>query len=742
VNRKLRILKEPRWRRKPARNIVIRTWRLATGPLPGSKGDRLKSYLVIGKILSLFILCLVSTAVLRSKTRTNNSPKMGDVTESRVAADDGSNWLINGRNFESQHFSPLRQITDQNAAKLGLAWYLDVDSAMGIVSEPIVVDGVAYVSAPQSRVYAIAAASGKLIWKFDPQVKLNQALNGSYSARTNGGVAVWEGKVFVGTGDCRLVGIDASSGTEIWEAQVCEPTQTGITGAPHIAKGKVIMGYNGSDDGVRGSIAAYDAETGRELWRFWTVPGDPKKPYESKALQEIAAQTWPSDGNAWQMGGGDVWNAITYDPVTDFVIFGTAGAGADFGEIASVRAQGDKLFAGCIVAVKAETGEYVWHYQTSAPGLQTENNHIVMAELTINGEKHHVAMTVPKNGFYYVLDAETGKLVSAKPIVKVNWATSIDLATGKAVEVPASNGGGKQWTVHNWWPMSYHPGTGLVYIPATDRIPKTHAAVQTGEWMPETEGRLIAWDPVNQRERWSVEEQIATNGGVLSTAGNLVFQGQGTGEFAAYAADTGKKVWSIDTGSAIESIPVTYSVNGEQYVIVPVGWGSGSRLFAPAWTMATPRSKRGPARVLAFKLGGKVRFPAPPDLVPPVPKPPQPTADRATIAEGKKLYKTFYCDGCHSPDLDGSGAWVLNGAIPDLRYAPKDVHDDWYAIVLGGTHWDNGMPGFLNPPKFAFPHLRMTPLQADAIHAYVIDGAWKAYDREHRESASSEQGPK
>ena len=682
------------------------------------------------RIPSLLAIFFAVAMFFLAPIRGNSPVRSGNVNAERVAADtDGANWLLNGRTFDSAHFSPLKQINDRSVSGLGLAWYMDIDSAAGIVSEPIVVDGVAYVSAPQSKVYAVEAASGKLIWKFDPKVRLDQALNGSYSARTNAGVAVWEGKVFVGTGDCRLIGIDAATGQQLWQSLVCDPTQTGITNAPHVAKEMVFMGYNGSDDGVRGSIAAYDPNTGKELWRFWTVPGDPKKPFESTALKEIAAKTWPG-GDAWKMGGGDVWTAITYDPVTDFVIFGTAGAGADYGEIANLRAQGDKLFAGCIVAVKASSGEYVWHYQTSSPGLQTENNHIVIADLAINGENHHVAMTVPKNGFYYVLDAWSGKLLSANPIVKVNWATSVDLATGKAVEVPASAGGGKQWTVHNWWPMSYNPGTGLVYIPATDRKPNTNSEVETGEWMQQTEGRLIAWDPINQSERWSVEEEIATNGGVLSTAGNLVFQGQGNGEFSAYTADTGKKVWSIDTGSAIESIPVTYSVSGEQYLLLPVGWGSGSRLFAPAWTMATPRSKRGPSRLLAFKLGGNVAFPTPPDIVPPVPKPPAQTADAATIKEGEKLYKTFYCDGCHSPHLEGSGAWVLNGAIPDLRYAPPDVHAQWYSIILAGTHWDKGMPGFANPPRFAFPHLRMTTKQSDAIHAYVIDGAWKAYKQE------------
>jgi len=675
--------------------------------------------------------------ILASPTSADNPAKAANVTEARVAADaaDGTNWMINGRNFEAQHFSPLTQINDHNVAGLGLAWYLDIDSAMGIVSEPIVVDGVAYVSAPQSKVYAVNAETGKQLWMFDPKVRLNQAINGSYSARTNGGVAVWGGKIFVGTGDCRLVAIDAASGKEAWESPVCDATQTGITGAPHVAKGKVFMGYNGSDDGVRGSLAAYDAATGKEVWRFWTVPGDPRKPFETKAL-EMAAKTWRGE-DSWRIGGADVWTAITYDPVTDYVIFGTAGAGVDYGELETIHPGGDKLFSGCIVAVKAETGEYVWHYQTSSPGLQTENNHIVMADLTIDGEKRHVAMTVPKHGFYYVLDAKTGRLLSAKPIVKVNWATSVDLATGKAVEVPASAGGGKQWTVHNWWPMSYNPGTGLVYIPATDRKPNTHAAVETGEWMPQTEGRLIAWDPVSQSAKWSVEEDIATNGGVISTAGNLVFQGQGTGEFAAYTTDAGKKAWSVQTGSAIESIPVTYAVNGEQYVLVPVGWGSGSRLFAPAWTMATPQSKRGPSRLLAFKLGANVRFPTPPDIVPPVPKPPPQTASAEMIREGAAMYRKFVCDGCHSPGLDGSGAWVENGAVPDLRYAPQEVHDNWYAIVLGGSHWDQGMPGFSNPPKFAFPHLHMTVPQADALHAYVIDGAWKAYNKEHAGGAAS-----
>jgi quinohemoprotein ethanol dehydrogenase len=688
------------------------------------------------RTIGLTVAFLAAGMAVAFRSSAGNSGKRGDVTERRVQAEaaDGSNWLLNGRTFDAQHYSPLQQITEKNATGLGLAWSLDIDSGMGVVAEPLVVDGVIYVSAPLSKVYAVDAVTGKLLWEFDPKVRLDQAINGSYSARTNAGVAVWEGKVYVGTGDCRLVAIDAASAKQVWEATVCDPHQTGITGAPHVAKGKVLMGYNGSDDGVRGSLVAYDAENGKEVWRFWTVPGDPAKQLETKAL-EMAAKTWTGK-DAWKIGGGDVWNAITYDPATNLVIFGTAGAGVDYGELESIKAGGDRLFAGCIVAVNADTGEYAWHFQTSAPGLQTENNHIVIADLALNGGQRHVALTVPKNGFFYVLDAKSGKLISANPLVKTAWATSIDLQTGKALEVPRSKGGGRQWTVHNWWPMSLSSLTGLVYVPATDRQAGSQTAVESGEWMRGTQGKLIAWDPVKQSARWTVEEPIATNGGVLSTAGNLVFQGQGNGEFAAYAADSGKKVWSIQTGSAIESVPVTFAVNGEQYILTPVGWGSGSRLFAPAWTMATPQSKRGPSRLLAFKLGATTAFPVPPDVVPPVPKPPRQTGSRETIHQGKALYRKFVCDGCHSPDVDGSGAWVLNGAVPDLRYAPPEVHQAWYDIVLEGTHWSRGMPGFADPPKFAFPHLKMTTRDADAIHDYVIDQAWKAYDAEHKQAAT------
>src|SRR5260221_5448529 len=682
------------------------------------------------RVLGVAGACLALGIGVGCKAPAETAAKAGDVTEARVASESAAetNWLLNGRTFDEAHFSTLQQINDKNVNGLGLAWYMDIDGAMGVVAEPVVVDGVIYLSAPQSRVYAVDAASGKLIWKYDPHVRLNMAINGSYSARTNAGVAVGGGKGYVGTGDCRLVAVDASAGEKPWDATVCDARQTGITGAPHIARGKVLMGYNGSDDGVRGALIAYDAGTGKEVWRFWTVPGDPSKPFETKAL-EMAAKTW-SGKDSWKIGGGDAWNAITYEEGTGLVVFGSTGPRGDYGEPRSIKGSRGKALLGLRIAWNEGTRGNGCRFPTNAARRQTENNHILMADMTINGEKRHVAMTAPKNGFFYVLDAKTGKLLSAKPLVKTVWASAIDLQTGRAVETPKSAGGGRQWTVHNWWPMSYNAQTGLVYIPTTDRRADAKAAVESGESGAGLEGRLIAWDPVSQSARWSVEEQIATNGGVLSTAGNLVFQGQGTGEFAAFAADSGKQLWSIKTGSAIESIPVTFSAKGEQYVITPVGWGSGSRLFAPARTMVTPESARGPVRLLAFKLGATAAYPVPPVVIPPVPEPPKLTASKETIHKGEVLYQTFVCDGCHSPGTDGSRAWVLDGAIPDLRYMPADVHRDWYGIVLGGSHWDKGMPGFADPPKFAFPNAKMTVQDADAIHAYVIAQSWKAYKGE------------
>jgi quinohemoprotein ethanol dehydrogenase len=467
---------------------------------------------------------------------------------------------------------------------------------------------------------------------------------------------------------------------------------------------------------------AFDAETGKEAWRFWTVPGDPAKGFESKAL-EMAAKTW-SGKEWWWHGGGDVWTAITFDADTGLLLFGTATAHTGEGNTQRVTSGGAKLFSGSIVAVNADTGEYAWHFQTSTTKRQSENFHIVLADITIAGKKRHVAMTVPRNGSFYVLDAKTGKLISDAPMVRQGWA---DLTPAEAAHHTERQGvedceGGGCFGVHNWWPMSYSPVTQLTYVPIMDRR-------RSGDGPGEIPfvGRLMAWDAKTQSMSWSVEHPIAVNSGVLSTAGNLVFQGQGTGEFAAYAADTGKKVWSLQTGSAIDAVPVSFSLKGEQYVIVPVGWGSAFRLFGPASMMATPESKRGPSRLLAFKLGAKTPFPYPHVSLPAVPQPPQQTFSNDAVRRGEELAENHECTACHSPAFDGSGAWIEHGGVPDLRYMPAESHDAWYATVLGGAHRQQGMMPFgvaWKTPEIA----ALTKADADDIHAYVIDRAWAAYN--------------
>ena len=643
-----------------------------------------------------------------SSAETQSSAKAGNVSEARVLAEasQGRNWLVNGGNFSSQHFSPLKQVTDRNVGNLGLAWYLDIDSPMGMASEPIVVDGTIYVTASLDRVYAVDAVSGRVLWTYDPHVRLSVMRN-SWAARTNRGAAVWEGKVFVGTGDCRLIALDAASGRKLWEAPVCvDTTQTGITGAPRVGHGKVFIGYNGSDTGVRGSVVAFDANNGKLVWRFWNVPGEPSQGYETKAL-EMAAKTWSGE-KWWTVGGGDVWDTITYDQVTGLLIYGTAGATPDsyFGDRAGMTVSGDRLFAGCIVAVKADTGEYVWHYQTS---VDTENFHIVVADLTIHGIKRHVVMTVPRNGTFFVIDAKNGTLISRKAI------------DGQA-RTQAASGRERTTSGHNWWPMSYSTVTGLIYIPAYDDV------TDSAGYMDEAAGRLAAWDPVSQVNRWSVPQSLPTNGGVLSTAGNLVFQGEGSGVFEAFSADTGRPLWSVDTGSAIDAVPVSFAVHDEQYILVPVGLGSASRLFGPVSAMATPESKRGPSRLLAFKLGATLPFPHPTVGVPPVPRPPTQTASAAIVQRGEAMFSKFMCDDCHSPRADGSGAWVLDGAIPDLRYMPAQVHDEFLGIVLAGTHRDSGMPGFGAGAGWPMTETKMSVDDANALHAYIIDLSWKAYN--------------
>jgi len=649
----------------------------------------------------------------------------GNVTQERVLGEtSGENWLVKGGSFNQQQFSPLKLIDEHNVSRLGLAWIAEMDDPMGLAAEPLVVDGTIYISAPRSIVRAIDAASGSTLWSFDPHVRLDFSMGNSSVSRVNRGVAVWQGKVYVGTGDGRLIAIDAGSGKQLWAAPVVDPTLNGISGAPRVAAGRVFIGHSGSDEQVRGSIAAFDAVTGKLLWRFWTVPGNPALGLENQAL-EMAAKTWTGP-EWWRQGGGSVWDPITYDAKTGLLLFGTSKAFRGGASDGQVMGGGAKLFSGCIVAVHADTGEYAWHHQTSTPQRQTENFHIVLADIEIAGRHRHVAMSSARNGTFYVLDAATGELISEQPLVKQEWI-------GPRMDYPGVvvNGvedcGGHCFGVRNWWPMSFSPVTGLMYIPIMDRR-RGVAPASLGDALPMV-GRLLAWDPNKQASRWSVEYPLIINGGALSTAGNLVFHGQGTGEFAAYAADTGKKLWSAQTGSAVNAVPVTYARNGQQYVIVPVGWGGAFRLWSPSTMMVTATSKYGPSRLLAFRLDGQQPFPLPKINVPLVPRPPEQTFSAEQVKRGETLADDHNCTDCHSPGFDGAGRWVLNGGIPDLRYMPPEAHRDWYAIVLGGSHRQQGMMAFGVPSQVPVM-AALSTAEADDIHAYVIDRAWAAYRRQ------------
>ena len=660
-----------------------------------------------------------------------------------AAESDPDNWMAYGRTYGDQRFSPLEQINTTNIQQLGLAWYADIPSRDGLSATPIVVDGVVYMSAPFSRVYAYAAHNGKLLWSYDPNVRRGLSLTNSWTARINRGIAVWEGKVFVATGDCRLVAINASSGIEEWVAPVedlqpaCDPnSENGMDGAPRVANGKVYIGNGVSDFGARGVISAYDTNTGYEVWRFYTVPGDPEKGYENKAM-EMAGKTWPE---GWAPGGGaSVWETIVYDKELNSIYFGT-DAGSPLNAEARSPGGGDNLFTNSIVAVDADTGEYKWHYQTVPHDAWDYNANmpIVLADLEIDGKLRKTLMQAPKSGFFYVIDRVTGEFISAEKYVPVTWASHYDSKTGRPVELPGAryyqNPDGKAlvypsvWGGHNWQPMSFSPLTKLVYFSAWD-IPalfEYRQDAKLGGILVDTyimgtdaeaihgRGSLLAWDPVRQTARWKIPQDIPINGGTLSTAGNLVFHGTGTGELNAYSADKGQLLWSVKTGSSIQTGPVTYRVGGKQMVLVPVGAPTFVRNALPDY--GASRDARGPARLMAFALGANNGMPAAPSDQAIVPEPPEQFASEAELAIGKELFNAGSCWICHGEQATG-----FTGSATDLRASPMlQSKEAWYQVVVEGVKRSTGMIG----------HDYLSEADAEALRAFVVKQAWKEYDRQ------------
>jgi len=641
-------------------------------------------------------------------------------TVATSTSSDAAEWRSHGRDYSEQRFSPLRQITADNIDQLGLAWFGDLAERGGSYeTTPIVADGRIYVTTPWSKVYAFDARTGRQLWKYDPQVP------GEFAVKlccgiVNRGVGLHEGNVIWGTLDGRLVSVNGETGALVWEKQVTDPEGWhSITGAPRIANGRIFIGEAGSEYHQRGYMAAYDANNGDELWRWWAVPGDPALGFEQPEL-EMAATTW--NGEWWKFGGGGTpWDAITFDPVTNLVYIGT-GNGAPWPADVRSPGGGDNLFISSIVALDAETGEYRWHYQATPRDSWDYDNtqQLVTADLVIRGVQQHVVMQAPKNGVFYVLEAETGKPLSADLYVpSANWLTGFDENLRPIINPEANYGAdgstGAHVTpsfagAHGWNPMAFNPEAGLMYIPTTySSYPfVAEAGAKMGNQLlsinvnkrpegpaPELQGAgtyLMAWDPVQRRSVW--EQRIAgTRAGVLATGGNLVFQSTGS-TFKAYRGDTGEEVWSSEIQSGAVGGPVSYEIDGEQYIAAVSGQGTGN-YWAPNY-----------ARLLIYKLGGTAVLPEMLSYTPPVLNPPANFGDSELLARGEAQY-TAHCASCH-----GTSVGRVSSIFPDLRYAAAlNVDALFKAIVIDGALQNNGMVSFAE---------QLTVEDAEAIRAYVV----------------------
>lgn len=690
--------------------------------------------------------CILAFAAALAVAACSQGADTGSTTASGVTAErlaetaNGTEWLSYSRTYDEQRYSPLSAIDTGNIDKLGLAWFADLDTARGQEATPLVIDGAIYITTAWSKVKAYDAATGKPLWEYDPEVPGETGVKACCDV-VNRGLAAWGDMLFLGALDGRLIALDRATGKPRWSTVTVDQSKPyTITGAPRVIDGMVIIGNGGAELGVRGYVSAYDAGTGKMLWRFYTVPGEPGKADEPAHLKAAAA-TW--NGEWWkQGGGGTVWDAMAYDPALDLLYIGV-GNGSPWNQAYRSPGGGDNLYLSSIVALRPKTGEYVWHYQTT-PGETwdfTATQHIILADLTIDGKPRKVLMQAPKNGFFYVLDRTDGTLISADNYVPVNWAKGIDPATGRPIENPEAryDRTGKPFLGapgaiggHNWHPMAFDPANGLVFIPA---IEAAFPYVFEPNWKPAakgfnvgvdmaaaampadraaraaakaaTKGALIAWDPVAQKERWRVQYKGPWNGGVLATAGGLVFQGSAAGEFAAYAAKDGRKLWNFPAQTGVVAAPATYSLKGEQYVAVLAGWGGVWALSSGVLT-----EKSGPvrniSRLLVFKLGGKAALPPMPPLHALPLDPPAVTGTPAQIAEGGALYGRF-CGTCHGDSAFGSTV------LPDLRRSSVLADaGNWRMIVHDGALKDNGMVGWANV---------LTAAQTEAIRHYVIKRA-------------------
>lgn len=670
----------------------------------------------------------------------NKATDTTGIDGARIIKASGEEWLSYGRTYDEQRFSPLDQINTGNVGELGLAWHADLDTARGQEATPLVIDGKIYVTTAWSKVKAFDATTGKPLWDYDPKVPGETGVKACCDV-VNRGLAAWGNMLFLGTLDGRLIALDRGTGREIWsKVTVDQDKSYTITGAPRVIDGMVIIGNGGAEFGVRGFVAAYDAATGKQLWKFYTVPD---RPGANEAEYLKAAETsWK--GEYWNIGGGGtVWDAMAYDPELGLLYVGV-GNGSPWNQAYRSPGGGDNLYLSSIVAIKVKTGEYAWHYQTT-PGETwdyTATQHIMLADLEIGGKTRKVLMQAPKNGFFYVIDRATGEFISANNFVPVNWATGIDPKTGRPIENPEArvDKTGKPFIVspgplgaHNWHPMAYDAKQKLVFIPAQIT---SYPYIPAAGWKPSkigfnvgmdtannampadnavreaakkaTRGVLIAWDPVAQKERWRVTLGGPWNGGVLATAGGLVFQGNAMGNFVAYDSASGKNLWSFEAQTGVVAAPMTYSIDGQQYVAVLAGWGGAWAITAGVLSdMSGP--VRNISRLLVFKLGGKAKLPAMPAADDLPLDPPALTAAADVVKTGATFYGR-YCTVCHGDAAVQASA--RGGVIPDLRYSGTLASaENWQMIVHDGALKDNGMVSFA--PVMSKPEI-------DSIRQYVI----------------------
>lgn len=720
------------------------------------------------RLLGCAVLMLAAGASSRAATPAPapaRAPGAVDAARLEAADTEPQNWYAGGRDQGGTYYSPLALINGSTVQTLGFAWDYDLGSPMrGQEATPVVVDGIMYTSGTWGYVYAVNAATGRELWRYDPHSDFFTGRNPCCDL-VNRGVAVWNGKVYVASGDGRLHAIAAATGAKLWEADTITDHKLpyASTGAPQIAGDVVLIGNAGADmghGGVRGYVSAYDLKTGAFKWRFYTVPPAVGEPLENPELAE-AERTWDRSRDARFKLGGTAWDGFAYDPSLKLVYFGTSNAAPyDLRELGPSTLDG--LYTASIIALHADTGRLAWHYQTTPHDMWDfdATQKLILTDLDLGGSRHHVLLQANKNGFFYVLDRKTGKLLSAKNFVYINWASGVDMMSGRPVVTQDADWHASPKNVypswagaHTWMPMSLSDQTHLVYIPVVDSSAVWVDMVHNGgdvkfldgfftangifpddtydaadlkhlfgplpglkELRAARKSKIVrelirAWDPVAQRTVWEHETSSGIrgyDGGIMSTAGNLVFQGRGNGSLYVYSAGTGKVLKVIETGSHIMAAPTTYAVNGVQYVAVQVGYGGTGIAEGEIPPSSAAVKHENINRIIAFKLGGGAVPKPPARLATAFDQPPQQTAGADAIHAGEIKF-VEECSRCHVLGLN---------VTPDLRKLDAGLHAQFKDIVLHGALAPAGMERFDDI---------LSDEDVDDIHAYLIEQAWVAY---------------